>query len=64
MSGFDADWLTLRAPADVAARNPQLLSRLAGWAEAKGRLSILDLGCGTGATQRSRRCCRASSTGC
>lgn len=53
MSGFDADWLTLRAPADVAARNPQLLSRLAGWAEAKGRLSILDLGCGTGATQRT-----------
>ncbi len=53
MSGFEADWLTLRAAADAAARNPQLLSRLADWAKAKGRLSILDLGCGTGATQRT-----------
>ena len=53
MSGFEADWLALRAPADTAARNPDLLDRLADWASAKPDLSILDLGCGTGATLRA-----------
>lgn len=53
MSGFEADWLALRAPADSAARSPELLDRLADWAAAKQDLSILDLGCGTGATLRA-----------
>jgi SAM-dependent methyltransferase len=53
LTGFDADWLELRAPADAAARNPALVDRLAAWAAERRRLSILDLGCGTGATLRA-----------
>ncbi len=53
MSGFAADWLALRAPADMAARNAGLLSALGDWAAERGRLSILDLGSGTGATLRA-----------
>ncbi|WP_162906554.1 methyltransferase domain-containing protein [Algihabitans albus] len=53
MSGFDPAWLALRAPADAEARSPDLLADLSDWAAQKERLSILDLGCGTGATQRA-----------
>jgi len=46
VSGFSAEWLTLREPADAAARS----SRLASFVGARGRL--LDLGGGTGANIR------------
>jgi hypothetical protein len=53
MSGFSADWLTLREPYDLRARNPAVLDAVAA---ALGRLSslrIVDLACGTGSTLRA-----------
>lgn len=52
MSGFSADWLALREPADHVARSPELTRRLADWARQRGRLRILDLGSGTGSNLR------------
>src|SRR5262245_36213513 len=46
VSGFSAEWLALREPADAAARS----SRLVSFVAARGRL--LDLGGGTGANIR------------
>ena len=48
---FSADWLTLREPADRAARDETLLRRAAALAGPEP--VILDLGCGTGATLRA-----------
>ncbi|TVQ56190.1 MAG: hypothetical protein EA355_07725 [Rhodobacteraceae bacterium] len=48
MSGFDPDWLALRAPADDAARDAGLLAQAAAWV--RPGETILDLGAGTGAT--------------
>lgn len=49
--GFSADWLALREPADLRARDPALLRSAA---EAAGpHPVVLDLGCGTGATLRA-----------
>ena len=52
MSGFSADWLALREPADAVARNPELTTRLIDWRRKYGALSVLDLGSGTGANYR------------
>ncbi|MEL7253303.1 MAG: class I SAM-dependent methyltransferase [Pseudomonadota bacterium] len=49
--GFSADWLTLREPADGAARDARLLAEAA--AVAGPDPVILDLGCGTGSTTRA-----------
>jgi hypothetical protein len=51
MSQFSADWLTLREPADMAARNQYLARRFAAMLPPKPR--ILDLGAGTGANARA-----------
>lgn len=56
MSGFSADWLSLREPADHRARNPALVAALAG--HLSGRLGdravrVTDLGCGTGSNLRA-----------
>ncbi|NNU79444.1 class I SAM-dependent methyltransferase [Halovulum dunhuangense] len=49
--GFSPDWLSLREPADHAARDAALLNAAAG---AAGRAPVvLDLGCGTGSTIRA-----------
>ncbi len=53
MTAFAADWLALREPADRVARDLELLARLADWSADRGRLSVLDLGCGTGASLRA-----------
>jgi SAM-dependent methyltransferase len=53
MSGFSADWLSLREPADHRARDAGLLRLLAGWAEPRKSFTILDLGCGTGSNARA-----------
>ncbi len=53
MSGFSADWLSLREPADHRARDAGLLHSLAAWAEPRRDLTILDLGCGTGSNARA-----------
>ena len=49
--GFDPEWLTLREPADKAARAAALLRRAVALAGPRGR--VLDLGCGTGSTLRA-----------
>jgi SAM-dependent methyltransferase len=47
------DWLTLREPADAAARAPELVDHLrAHLPEIGGSLLIRDLGCGTGSLGR------------
>ena len=52
MSGFSAEWLRLREPADAAARNPELTARLSAWRRRYAALSVLDLGSGAGANFR------------
>lgn len=49
--GFDADWLTLREPADRAARDPGLLGQAALLAGSDP--VVVDLGCGSGSTARA-----------
>lgn len=52
MSGFSAQWLALREPADAGSRNVELTTRLIEWRRTQERLSVLDLGSGTGANYR------------
>lgn len=52
MSGFSVDWLSLREPADAAARAAGPLERLRGWAGDRA-LRVMDLGAGTGSTRRA-----------
>jgi hypothetical protein len=49
MTGFAADWLTLREPYDARARSVELERALAAWAASRAGLDIADLGSGTGA---------------
>ena len=53
MTGFSADWLTLREGADARARDPELVARLAAYLSGRGRIRVLDLGAGTGASLRA-----------
>jgi hypothetical protein len=53
MSGFSADWLTLREPHDLRARNPAVLDAAAGSVDALSSVRIIDLACGTGSTLRA-----------
>lgn len=50
MSGFSAEWLSLRAGADAAARDAALLAAAQARLAPLGRPLIADLGCGAGAT--------------
>ena len=52
MSGFSADWLALREPADHAARNGDVLAHVARHVAGRDHLSIIDLGCGAGSNLR------------
>lgn len=51
MSGFSADWLALRTPADDRARSAALIALVA--ARLAPPLALCDLGAGTGATLRA-----------
>ncbi|NDV86173.1 hypothetical protein GTW51_05600 [Aurantimonas aggregata] len=53
MSGFEARWLDLREPADMAARDPELLEAAAAYLSARPNALAVDLGCGTGSTLRT-----------
>jgi SAM-dependent methyltransferase len=53
MSGFSAEWLSLREPHDRGARNPVLLKAVTNAFAGKADVRILDLGCGTGSTLRA-----------
>ena len=52
MSGFSADWLALREPADHRARSATLAARLDAWLADRDPVRIVDLGCGTGSNLR------------
>jgi hypothetical protein len=53
MSGFSADWLALREPHDVRARNPAVLDAVIASLKAYRSIRIVDLACGTGSTLRA-----------
>jgi hypothetical protein len=53
MSGFSADWLTLREPYDLRARNPMVLDAVGAHFEPDFSVQIVDLACGTGSTARA-----------
>jgi hypothetical protein len=53
MSGFSADWLALREPYDLRARNPMVLDAVAAHFESNFSVQVVDLACGTGSTARA-----------
>lgn len=53
MSGFSADWLALREPADHRARNRDLLGALSRRFAGRETLAVVDLGCGAGSNLRA-----------
>ena len=53
IGGFSRYWLALREPYDVRARNPHVLNAVVETAAGCSSVSIVDLGCGIGATLRA-----------
>ena len=53
MSGFSADWLALREPYDLRARNTAVLDAVVTWCKDIAAIQVVDLGCGTGSTLRA-----------
>ena len=53
MSGFSADWLALREPYDLRARNSAVLDAVTAFFERRTSLNVVDLACGTGSTLRA-----------
>lgn len=53
MSGFSADWLTLREPFDRAARNGDVLAATAAFCNRRAMVRLVDIACGTGSTLRT-----------
>jgi len=54
VSGFSADWLALREPADRAARDRGLLELLQAAFAGREHVTVLDLACGAGANLRGQ----------
>lgn len=50
---FSADWLALREPYDVAARNAAVLDAVAAAFAKRESIAVVDLACGTGSTLRA-----------
>jgi hypothetical protein len=50
---FSADWLALREPFDLRARDAEVLTAVGTHFADRASLTIVDLACGTGATQRA-----------
>jgi SAM-dependent methyltransferase len=53
MSGFSAEWLALREPADHRARNRELALALSTLFAGRETVSVIDLGCGAGSNLRA-----------
>jgi hypothetical protein len=53
MSAFSSEWLALREPYDVRARNPAVLDAVAATFAGRPSIALVDLACGTGATLRA-----------
>jgi SAM-dependent methyltransferase len=53
MTGFSAEWLALREPHDIRARNPAVLDAVAASLAGNNQIRIVDLACGTGSTLRA-----------
>jgi hypothetical protein len=53
MTGFSSEWLTLREPYDLAARNTNVLDAMVAAFRGQASISVVDLACGTGATLRA-----------
>jgi hypothetical protein len=53
VKAFSADWLALREPQDLRARNRNVLAALADALADRAELAIVDLACGAGATMRA-----------
>jgi len=53
MTGFSADWLSLREAADARSRNRELASTLSAHFQLRDQIRVVDLGCGTGANLRA-----------
>ncbi|MBV9563650.1 MAG: class I SAM-dependent methyltransferase, partial [Bradyrhizobium sp.] len=53
MSGFTAEWLALREPYDLAARNPAVRAAVTAWCKSAVSVDVVDLACGSGATVRT-----------
>jgi predicted RNA methylase len=53
MTSFSPEWLALREPYDVRARNPEVLDVVATFLGPRSSLRVVDLACGTGSNLRS-----------
>jgi len=53
MSGFSAEWLALREPFDLRARNPRILEAVGDLLGSRPSVRIADLACGAGSTVRA-----------
>lgn len=52
MSGFSPEWLALREPYDHRARDPSVAAGLGAAFAGQPRITVVDLGCGTGSNLR------------
>ena len=53
MRGFSAEWLALREPFDIRARNPHVLDAVSALLGSRSSIRIADLACGAGSTVRA-----------
>ncbi|WP_424627815.1 class I SAM-dependent methyltransferase [Bradyrhizobium sp. SYSU BS000235] len=53
MSGFSAEWLALREPHDLRARNPAVLAAVSAAFRSSKSTRVVDLACGAGSTSRA-----------
>lgn len=53
MTGFSPQWLALREDADHRSRNSEIAQALSARFQSRQRISVVDLGCGTGSNLRA-----------